>query len=94
MKLSTADYFSKCDQIRSLLRIWSHLLKKSVIENLIVQCETDLSLRNKSSDECFGTLVYRLVLLFLSANITWSTWNRSMKTLLMSFIHEAVASIV
>ena len=23
------DFFSKCDQIRSLPRIWSHLLKKS-----------------------------------------------------------------
>ena len=28
------DFFSKCDQIRSL-RIWSHLLKKLLIENFI-----------------------------------------------------------
>ena len=28
-------FFSKCDQICSFLRIWSHLLKKSLIENLI-----------------------------------------------------------
>ena len=28
------DFFSKYDQIRSL-RIWSHLLKKSLIENFI-----------------------------------------------------------
>ena len=28
------DFFSKCDQIRSL-RSWSHLLKKSLIENFI-----------------------------------------------------------
>ena len=28
------DFFSKCGQIRSL-RIWSHLLKKSLIENFI-----------------------------------------------------------
>ena len=27
--------FSKCDQIRSNLRIWSHLLKKSIMENFI-----------------------------------------------------------
>ena len=26
---------SKCDQIRSFLRIWSHLLKKSLTENFI-----------------------------------------------------------
>ena len=27
------DFFSKCDQIRSFQRVWSHLLKKSIIEN-------------------------------------------------------------
>ena len=29
------DFFSKCDQIRSFLGIWSHLLKKSLMENFI-----------------------------------------------------------
>ena len=33
MKFSIRDFFSKCDQIRSFLRIWSHLLKKSLMEN-------------------------------------------------------------
>ena len=28
MKFSIKDFFSKCDQIRRKLRIWSHLLKK------------------------------------------------------------------
>ena len=35
MKFSIKDFFSKCDQIRSVLRIWSHLLKKSIMENFI-----------------------------------------------------------
>ena len=35
MKFSITDFFSKCDQIHSKLRIWSHLLKKSVTENFI-----------------------------------------------------------
>ena len=34
-KLSIKDFFSKCDQIRRKLRIWSHLLKKSLMENFI-----------------------------------------------------------
>ena len=34
MKLSMKDFFCKCDQIRKKLRIWSHLLKKSLMENL------------------------------------------------------------
>ena len=33
MKFSIKDFFSKFDQIRGKLRIWSHLLKKSFMEN-------------------------------------------------------------
>ena len=29
------DFFSKCDQIRRQLRIWSHLLKKYLMENFM-----------------------------------------------------------
>ena len=35
MKFSIKDFFSKCDQIRRKLPIWSHLLKKSLMENFI-----------------------------------------------------------
>ena len=35
MKFSIKDLFSKCNQIHSFVRIWSHLLKKSLMENLI-----------------------------------------------------------
>ena len=35
IKLSMKDFFSKYDQIRRKLRIWSHLLKKSLMENFI-----------------------------------------------------------
>ena len=35
MRFSIQDFFSKCDQIRSFLRIWSYLLKKSLMENFI-----------------------------------------------------------
>ena len=39
MKFSIKNFFSKCDQIRRKLPIWSHLLKKSLIEKFIfVQC--------------------------------------------------------
>ena len=35
-KVSIKDFFSKCDKIHSFLRIWSHLLKKSLAENFIL----------------------------------------------------------
>ena len=35
LKFFIKDFFSKCDQICSFLWIWSHLLKKSFMENFI-----------------------------------------------------------
>ena len=42
MKFSIKDFFSKSDQIRRILRVWSHLLKKSILKDFIfcaVTCE-------------------------------------------------------
>ena len=36
------DFFSKCDQIRSLLQIWSYLLKEFFIENIIFLCSEEV----------------------------------------------------
>ena len=35
MKFSTKDFFSKCDQIRRKLRMWSQLMNNSLVENFI-----------------------------------------------------------
>ena len=35
LKFSTRDFFSECDQVFSFLRIWSHLLKQSLVESFI-----------------------------------------------------------
>ena len=35
IKFSIKDFFSNCDQIRSFMRNWSYLLKKSFMENFI-----------------------------------------------------------
>ena len=35
MKFSIRAFSSKCDQIHSFLRIWSHLLKKSLMEKFV-----------------------------------------------------------
>ena len=35
MSFSIKNFFSKCDQIRKKLWIWSHLLKKSFMENFM-----------------------------------------------------------
>ena len=38
VKFHIKDLVSKCDQIPSFLRVWSHLLKKSLMENFIFLC--------------------------------------------------------
>ena len=46
MKFSINDFFSKCEQIRNFLRIWSHLLKKSLMENFIF-CAVKVMMRDE-----------------------------------------------
>ena len=38
MKFSIKDFFSKYDQIRRELWIWSHLRKKSLMKNFVFFC--------------------------------------------------------
>ena len=38
LKFSVKAFLSKCGQIRSFLPIWSHLLRKSLVENFIFLC--------------------------------------------------------
>ena len=35
MNFSIKDFFSKCYQIRRKMKIWSHLMNKSLMENFI-----------------------------------------------------------
>ena len=42
MKISIKDFFSKCDEIRSFLRICSHLLKKYLM-GIFIFCAVSLS---------------------------------------------------
>ena len=51
MKFSIKNFFSKCDQIRRKLRIWSHLLKKSIIENFIFCTVQTIRFRLNMSDK-------------------------------------------
>ena len=44
LKFSIKYFFSECDQMRSFLRIWSHLLRKSLMENFILCAVSEQSL--------------------------------------------------
>ena len=64
MKFSVEDFFSKCDQI-SFLRIWSHLLKKSLMENFIF-CAVSLVVMGWSSPRlCYENTVLPTAMVLL-----------------------------
>ena len=48
MKFSIKNFFSKCDQIRSKLWIWPHLLKKSLTEKFIFCAVREKAPSNKT----------------------------------------------
>ena len=54
MKFSIKDFYSKCDQICGKLRIWSHLLKKSWMENFIF-CAVSLLILSEFKRINFGS---------------------------------------
>ena len=55
MKFSIKYFLSKCNQIRSFLRIWSHLLNKSLMENFIF-CEVNVIDKSNTVFEGMGKL--------------------------------------
>ena len=63
IKLSIKDIFSNYDQIRSSMRIWSHLLKKSLMENFIFCAMTFSSTENFYKNlgaNCSPSLILKL----------------------------------
>ena len=73
MKISIKDFFSKCDQIRRKLRIWSHLLKKSLMENFnFCTVYVEPKCRPKVSQVDFFVLEF--LLLFVRLNGETHEW--------------------
>ena len=64
MKFSIMDFFSKCDQTRRKLRIWSHLLRKSLLEKFIF-CAVCFIAKHQHIDPSFQAEVKFFMLLVL-----------------------------
>ena len=71
IKFSIKDFFSKCDQIRSFLRIWSHLLKKSLMKSFIFL----YSVAYKIGGNTNSNIVFRICwILFAIADWCWMSF--------------------
>ena len=61
MKFFINGFFSKCDEIRSLMEISSYLLKKSLIENFIF-CAVYISTLDFTKWKSYLTVLYMQIL--------------------------------
>ena len=80
MKFSIKDFFSKCDQVRSFQRIWSHLLKKSLMENFIFVCSDSpafikTSLSNELISTCYQHQMYTALKVCKYGVFFWSVFS-------------------
>ena len=78
MKLSIKDFFSKCDQIRCFLLIWSHLLKKSLMENFIFLCSACYLISAvllQSLFELLLALFFEETLNMVPISLLWFSWQ-------------------
>ena len=68
MTFSIKDFFSRCDQIHSFLRIQSHLLKKSLMENFII-CSVKKSMKGLGlyNSLCFAGTFCRFLYSYIEA---------------------------
>ena len=62
MKFSIKDYLCKCDQIRRKSLVWSHLTKKSFMENFIF-CATIVN---------YKKIKFRLILIYRFSSLIYS----------------------
>ena len=90
MKFSIKDFSSKCDQIRRKLRIWSHLLRKSLMENFIFCAVQRVSLGTTfnvtlTSGKHGKTVVNSLHLLYRPKNIGFIEFGLAYSRLLRDF---------
>ena len=70
MEFSIKDFFSKCGQIRRKLRIWSHLMMKSLMENFIFCAVIKM---NQASSRFKNNFLAAIIFKFLLKKST--CWN-------------------
>ena len=69
MKFSIKDFFSKCDQIRRKLWIWSHFMRKPLMENFIF-CPVLLSIYSGQKAKVSRTAVSDSVGLYCTSPVS------------------------
>ena len=94
MKLSIKDFFSKCDKIRSKLRIWSHFLKKSLME-IFIFCAVWISNRSSLLHVFYKKGALKNIAKFTGKQLHWSLFLIFWTATACTFIEkEALARVI
>ena len=94
MKFSIMGFFGKCDQIRSSLRIWSHLLKKPLMENFIF-CAVDVAFfqKNMVTFDCILSKSFKvstLTIAFVTSRVKISTQTHNFLQICCPYVYDDV----
>ena len=85
-EFSIKDLFSECDQIRRKLRIWSHLLQKSLMKNFISCAVLKCWCWRIYVFECRAKTPYQIFFRF--STVSWAhsqSWNETVIISLLSW---------
>ena len=86
MKFSIKDFFSKCDQICSFLRIWSHLLKKSLMEYFIFYAVLEV----KTPEKVYNYTITKYVLWLMMTYVKCTVLTVNLCYLQVLALHKKV----
>ena len=78
IKFPIKDFFSKCDRIRSFPRMWSHMLKKSLMKNFIFYAVLSML--------CFVNLIFILRNLYKYS----TNWRKSESEVLLPHLSTII----
>ena len=88
---SIIDFFGKYDQIRRKLQIWSHLLRKSLMENFIFLCSDYFypsSLNRKKLAMEYDIITYLSLTNLSIISLAWTSMISTVLNFLRSFLER------
>ena len=92
VKFSFKDFFSKCDQIRSFVRVGSRLLKKSLMKNFIfcTMKTVDPTFANSWTLDSFSKCGWGLIVISMQTVCPHSVWPRHFQAFIQAVLLMSV----
>ena len=93
MKFSIKDFFKKCDQIRSFLRIFSHLLKKILNRKLTFLCSVFFE-KDPWDYIIYLRIQNEIIVMYCKMASLTHSWSKFSQTNKIIFIHFWINTVL